>query len=466
MSRLISINFKNCKNIDWIYANKVLFKIQNRIVSQIEKKKYRNARNLQRLLLKSLSSKLIASQKIFEIENSQNQNYNLYKINVRKTFPKILNLNNYIQLDKNIVLQGNQIYFYFLQLLWLFALMPLHETISDSNCYNFRLYRDHVDILKSIVLNLENSKFKWVFIIKPSGFYNKKNKQWLIKNLLIEKKFLLDFLSKKQLAKNFLKQYTYNQDLTETTKISLNKIVKNYTLQGYDSFQSQLEKRIALSKTDPHKLKNEIIIYYNNLLFIPTTTPTQTILTYKLIFKFFKDRGLSIKKNRVWTINLNNGFSFLGWFLRKSKSHIIVTINNQNVRAHKLEIKRFLKSARFFSIDKTINLLNKKIYNWQIYYSYASNLNKTWAEMNYYLFWRIWKWCKKKHKNKGSKWVYKKYWSKKGKKEWVFHFNNQYLQSYNYKTQKIYHLSGSINMCKIKNLKKVQEIVFKKYKPI
>ena len=83
--------------------------------------------------------------------------------------------------------------------------------------------------------------------------------------------------------------------------------------------------------------------------------------------------------------------------------------------------------------------------------------------MNYYLFWRIWQWCKKKHKNKGSKWIYQRYWSRKKDKKWVFHFNNQYLRSYNFKKQKIIHLQASINACKLKNVKKIQQICLQKY---
>lgn len=463
MSKLIHENFKNNKSINWMHVYKLLFKIQNRIVYQIERKKFRNARNLQRLLLKSVAPKLIASQKIFEIEDYKN--FILYKSHQKKIFAKILDINNYIQFEINLKFQSNRIYFYFLKLLWLFALLPLHETYSESLCYNFRLYRDYTDVLKDTISYLKSLKLKWILILKPTGFLNIENKKWLINNLLIEKKFLLDFFSYNQVEKYFVNEYNYSQELSETKKISLKKIVKNYSLQGCKLFKKtsnrSKRKKKNLIKLSFSKFSYPSIIYYNNLLLIPVTTPTQLIFLYKYIFKFLKTRGLSIKKNRIWITNLNNGFPFLGWFLKKDNENISIEISSQNIRSHKLEIRKFLKFARFLSIDKTISLLNKKIYNWQMYYSYASNLNKTWSEMNYYLFWRIWKWCKKKHKNKGSKWIYQRYWSRIGKK-WVFHFNNQYLKSYNFKKQKIIYLSGSINACKIKNLEKIQQIIYQK----
>ena len=457
MNRLVNINRENYKTINWIYAYKILFKLHNRIVSQVEKKNYRNIRNIQRLLLKNFSVKLIASNKIFEIEDYKK--FYLYKLNLKKSFPKRIDINNYIQFEKDLLLKDDNIYFRFLELLWIFALIPLNETISNSNSYNFRLYRNYTDILRGLTLNLKKPQFKWILIIKPSGFENLQNQKWLLQNLIIEKKFLLEIFNYKKPIKKNLKKSKYIKNLN---KISLIKILKNYSIQNSNLFLSPLSKSKNLIKIDPYKFEIQSIFYYNNLLLIPCNTSNQLIFVYKWIFKFLKIRGLFIKKNRIWIINLNNGFSFLGWFLKKKKNNIIVSINDKNIRSHKLEIKKFLKSARFLSIDKTINIINKKIWNWQTHYSYASNLNKTWIEMNYYLFWRIWKWCKKKHKNKGSKWIYQRYWYKKGKREWVFHFNNQYLQSYKIQKQRINYIDASLNVCKMVNLKRVHQMIFEK----
>ena len=318
-------------------------------------------------------------------------------------------------------------------------MIPLHETFSGPNCYNFRLYRNYTNILRSLTLNLKNSQSQWILIIKPSGFENLKNKQWLLQNLLIEKKFLLELFNQRQI----LKKSKHINNLTKLDKISLTKILKNYSLQISNSMFSSLSIDQTLMKINNNHFKIKSIFYYNNLLLIPCNNPNNLIWIYKLIFKFLKTHGLYIKKNRIWTINLNDGFYFLGWFLKKKNNNVIVLINDKNIQSHKLEIKKFLKSSRFLSIDKTINIINKKIWN-------------------YYLFWRIWKWCKKKHKNKGSKWIYQRYWYKKGKRKWIFHFNNQYLQSYKVQKQRINHIDASLNVCKMVNLKKVQQIILEK----
>ena len=469
MGLFIYNHFQNYKIINWQYTYTNLFKLQNRIVQQIKKKNFRKVRHLQRLILKSLSSRLIASQKILEIKNFKK--FNSYKINNKNSFLHIFNLNNYIQLEKNLFLSPFILYHQFLYLLWIVALSPLHETLSDPLSYNYRLYRDQTDILKEVLSILNSSKFKWILIIKPNGFFNTKNKKWLFKNMLIEKKFLFFILDSKLFAIDSIKDYNYNQELVETRKISLKKIVKNYSLQGYNSFYNSYNRASNLKKKsfkfrpsiNIHKPYLGPIIYYNDLILVPNTSINQLNIAYKSIFKFLQVRGLSINKNRIWVLNLRNGFNFLGWFIKKEKQKNIITISDQNVRSHQLEIKKFLKSARFLSIDKVITKLNRKISNWQSYYAYASDLPKTWSEMNYYLFWRIWRWCKKRHKNKGSKWLYRRYWIRQENRKWVFHANNQYLKSYDLKKQKIIQLPASINVCKTKNIKKVQQVIFQKY---
>ena len=453
-------HFQDRRIINWQSTYKHLFKLQNRIVQQIEKKNFRKVRHLQRLILKSLSPHLIASQKILEIQKVKK--FKIYKSNRKDVFLHIFNLNNYVQIEKDLYSKSPILYFQFIRLLWIFALLPVQETLANPFSYNYRLYRDQTDILKEIYYTLNISKIQWILILKPNGFFSIKNKEYLFQNMLIEKKNLLSLFKSKEFANYAIKDYNYNQELFEIKKITLAKIIKSYSVQGYKPFYNNAFNK-KTSSTTKYKHFSGPILYYNDLILVPNTDLNQLKINYKSIFKFLQTRGLSIKKNRIWILNLKNGFNFLGWFIKKENKKITTTISYQNIRSHKFEIKKFLKSARFLSIDKIIIKLNKKILNWQAYYAYTSDLPKIWSEMNYYLFWRIWRWCKKRHKNKGSKWLYRRYWACKEKQKWVFHSNNQYLKSYNLKKQKIIFLPASINACKMSNLNKIQQILFKKY---
>lgn len=46
---------------------------------------------------------------------------------------------------------------------------------------------------------------------------------------------------------------------------------------------------------------------------------------------------------------------------------------------------------------------------------------------NNYLFWKIWRWLKKRHRNKSSKWLYNRYWQKSTLNKWIFFMGSQGL---------------------------------------
>ena len=455
MSIFFRSNAWKKKKVNWEISYQNLFKLQNRIVEQIEKKNFRKVRHLQRLILRSISSRLIVSQKILELQHFEQ--FNLYKKNYKSNFLEIPSISSFIELDKSLSYNFNTkhqkhfVYLQFLSLLWLLAVIPIHETFTYSSFYNSRLYRNHTDVLNEVCQRLKTANFDWALILKPTGFFRSKNQNWLMKNALIEKKFLIYFTNFQKLANFSIKHYKYSQGIKGIKKISLIKILKNF------SFYNNLPKRPSTDLTH--------VLYYNDLLIVLCTNLYHLKNLYKSLFLSFQNRGLFIKKNRIWIVNItkDKGFNFLGWSIKKKKNKIYLDISRENIKSHQLEIKKFLKSTRFVPIDSIITSLNKKIANWQAYYAYSPSIYKVWSEMNYYLFWRIWRWCKKRHKNKGSKWLYSRYWSYKKGQKWVFNFNNCYLKSYSLDQQTIIPLPASLNVCKIKNLTLVKNILFQKY---
>ena len=422
IKKIFNYNKKtHLKQINWKKCFKNVIKIQNRIAKQTENNQIRKVRNLQRLLCKTLSSQLIVSQKIFEIKyrkkeiiyykeiNQKLKNYGI--INFTKEFDfESLNLSNIKKIPLN--------YFYFLYFLWILALLPILETQSTHYFYNYRLYRTQKDFLYHFLYTLNQFNQNWVLIIRISHFFNDKHNQWLLNNCIIEKKFLLFYYQVKNCqTQKFPAQSQNNFFSFFETRISLKKLLQSFSL-------------IETSKTSKLSLIIPALFSYNNFLIIPSTYYIQLFSFQTVLKQFYHTRGLKIKKNQIWKVNLYDGLNFLGWNLQKNKDKVILQINRANIKAHKFELKRLLKLSGHQPIDKVIDRLNKKILYWQYYYSSAINSYQIWSELNSYLFWRIWKWCRKRHKNKGSKWIYQKYWIKNKSQNWVFSMNDHSLALY------------------------------------
>lgn len=410
-------NFK--KFIYWIVYSKKLLKLQSRIYIAARENKNRKVRNLSRLLIRSRSFQLIIIRQILKYQFNQTSFFDVpfyfKKLNILKIQFEFLKL-----IDTE--------YQYFIrikidEILWTLALLPINE-LEKKNCFfSANINANTLNIYFKFCSIFKNSLIEWIGFNKIENFLSKENKIWILNNVLIEKKFFLKWLTyckNKKIYQNKLSNNKYFIDneiyIISENSITLEKILYNFSIFGI--------------------LNNQkiCIVEYANILIISSYSFSNLNLTQKIIKNFLKFKGLNLKT--YYITNLNKGFNFLGWHFSKKNQKFEVEISKENIKSHQLEIKKYLKSSINIPIDKAIFRLNKKIFLWQKYYCYSIKLTKIWNELNNYLFWRIWRWIKKRHRNKGFKWLYKRYWIKNKSNKWIFSNNNQVL--FFYKNKKLF----------------------------
>ena len=87
-------------------------------------------------------------------------------------------------------------------------------------------------------------------------------------------------------------------------------------------------------------------------------------------------------------------------------------------------------------MDKIIYELNQKILRWQNFYNCSIQFSKTCSQLvrksklNDDLFWLIWRWIKKRHINRDSRWLYNRYWKQSTSRRWIFFANQHTLIFY------------------------------------
>ncbi len=79
------------------------------------------------------------------------------------------------------------------------------------------------------------------------------------------------------------------------------------------------------------------------------------------------------------------------------------------------------------SQPKLINTLNPIIRGWCNYQT-PWNSSQAYSQLNYVVFRLLWRWAKRRHPNKGHKWIAKKYWKTIGKDNWVFSSKKEDVQ--------------------------------------
>nr|YP_009472778.1 hypothetical protein [Caulerpa manorensis]ARO74465.1 hypothetical protein [Caulerpa manorensis] len=327
-----------------------LVKFQKKINQN--KSKRRNCRNFQRLLIRSPSIQFLIIGNLL----ARAPNFNCIFNNIENT-----------------------IYFYIVDQQWILALSSLMspKIVFLTGQKNYYIYTHLYKIFKKIV------DPQYIMITIFDNFLSKKNKLWILSNLILERKYFLSRIP------YFRKQNIYKKNLKT--------IVQHLCIKDFSSFIQEtlgLEYNNIIIRILSHK-------FYNN----------------QILYDFALTRGLNIQFNKTYPYS---SIFFLGWFF---DGKIV------NIRSHQKEFQKFLNKSQIsrytpsYPLDQIIFELNKKIHHWRNFYN-EPNLYKI---MNDYFFWRIWFWLKRRHKKKGSKWLYEKYWNQSTSRKWVLSSNNEYL---------------------------------------
>lgn len=66
-----------------------------------------------------------------------------------------------------------------------------------------------------------------------------------------------------------------------------------------------------------------------------------------------------------------------------------------------------------------IRRLNQQIKGWTMYHRHAVS-KRTFQAVDHRIFWKLMRWCRRRHRKKSWKWIKKKYFQRVGSRDWVF----------------------------------------------
>lgn len=336
--------------------------------------------------------------------------------------------------------------------LWVFSLSPLLE----NNHLKILTGQKSSKVYEDICRGLFGPSTQHIVISQFSNYLNQRSKYWILSNLLIEKKFFLNWsvrnkynLSLKILFKNFF-NCDFSNFMNNTYDISSRgegsePRSEPFVRQKFTPIPNYLKKKNHGQKRRPsgggaskgsfQLLQREVnsldvnridkfdFVEYNGLLLLSLKTKKISLIQ-EYFNEYIKINGLKIQYMKVYS--LQEGFNFLGWFFKKNTPQ--GGLSHTNRQSHQKELKSYLKTSKNKPVDEILYGLNRKIICWQKFYSCSMKL--TYLQMNDFLFFQIWHWIRKRHRNKGSKWLYTRYWRKSTPKKWIFSANDETLVFY------------------------------------
>ncbi|MFF3942977.1 group II intron reverse transcriptase/maturase [Streptomyces phaeofaciens] len=137
---------------------------------------------------------------------------------------------------------------------------------------------------------------------------------------------------------------------------------------------------------------------------------------------WLKPRGLAFNEEKTRVVNLDEGFDFLGFNVRRYDGKLIVKPSKEAVKRIRGKLREAAMRMRAAPIEKVLAHLNPLIKGWATYYRGAVS-TETFAALDHYMWKRMFRWAKRRHPKKSKTWVVDRYWgafSRTRNDRWVF----------------------------------------------
>jgi RNA-directed DNA polymerase len=163
---------------------------------------------------------------------------------------------------------------------------------------------------------------------------------------------------------------------------------------------------------------------------VVVTAPTRDVLdTYARprVEQFLHERGLALSEAKTRIVHIKEGFNFLGFHIRQfgTQGKWLSVPQKDKVLTHVRAIRAYLDAHKQTPAGRVIKELNPLIRGWANDYRHCA-AKPVFQKVRHAPWHRLWRWAKRRHPTTGSKWVKARYFRDdgywtcyEGKAEWV-----------------------------------------------
>jgi RNA-directed DNA polymerase len=427
------------QDLRWKQIERRVFKLQKRSYQASSRGDRKRVHQLQRLLLKSWSARMLAVRKVTQ-DNQGKRTAGVDGIKAL-TPPQRFHLATTLRLtDKTkpvrrvwIPKPGSEeqrplgiptMATRAQQTLAKLALEPEWEAHFEPNSYGFRPGRSCHDAIEAIY-NSINKKAKYVFDADIAKCFDR-----LQHTALLDK--LNTFPTLRKAIKAWLTAGVMDGKVFSPTPLGspqgggISPLLANVALHGLET-----TVRAAFTTTEG---KPTVIRYADDFVALhPDLTVIERV--HGIVAEWLATIGLELKPSKTRTThtlhshNGTPGFDFLGFTIRqhpvgKHRSgkirnqwgmerplgfKTIITPSKTAVRRHLETLSTVIETHRGAPQAALINHLNPIIRGWTGYYSTVSS-KRTFAKLSDHTYWKLQRWARRRHRRKPRRWIASRYW--------------------------------------------------------
>jgi RNA-directed DNA polymerase len=415
--------------VDWRRVERNVRGMQIRIAKATREGRWRKVKALQRMLTRTLSAKLYAVRRV-----TQNQGARTAGVDrelwdspeSRRLAVDRLKRRGYkpLPLRRVFIPKANgkerplgipTMHDRAMQALYLLALEPVAESTSDPNSYGFRLNRSTADAMGQLRVCLSRKdSSQWVLEADIKGCFDYINHDWLERNVPMDTAILRKWLKAGLIYKG---QLQATEAGTPQGGI-ISPTLANVTLNGLErELDAHLRAKFGIAKAK--KLKINLVRYADDFVI---TGVSKEILANEVrpwIEAFLAIRGLQLSEEKTRITHIDEGFDFLGWNFRKYSGKFLIKPSKKNAQAFYRKVAETISGNKTVKQENLIRLLNPMLRGWAQYHRSVS-AKRAYSRMEHLLFQRLWRWSRRRHPQKNTGWVRKKYFHSVGDRQWVF----------------------------------------------
>jgi RNA-directed DNA polymerase len=288
-----------------------------------------------------------------------------------------------------------------MQALYLLALDPVAETTGDRSSYGFRSRRStHDAIARCFTLLSRQDAPTWILEADIHSCFDEISHSMLEEHIPIEKTTL-----HKWLKAGYMQEAVFHRTEAGTPQGGIiSPVLANMALDG---LQGLLEMHFPkIRGRARHRV--HMVRYADDFI---VTSDSKEVLEREVRFlveSFLGERGLVLSEKKTVITHIDDGFDFLGFNLRKYGGKLLIKPPKGHILAFLGRIQETINRRKAATPGDLINELNRKIRGYCAYYRHVvSSRAFTYIETR---IWRmLWRWARRRHPNKGHRWIWTKY---------------------------------------------------------
>jgi len=428
----VSREIPDWHKIDWQAVNENVRRLQARIVKAVQEGRWGKVKALQRLLTHSFSGKALAVRRMTENQgkNTPGVDRVIWNTPLRKTraIAALKRRGYHPQPLRRVYIPKSNgkrrplgiptLHDRAMQALYLLALEPIAETTADPNSYGFRRGRSCADaIAQCFNLYSHKQSRQWVLEADIEGCFDHIRHEWLLTHIPLDKGIL-----RKWLEAGYLEKQVFHPTSEGTPQGGIiSPVLANMALDGLEEELRRhfplLQKRIE-GQLIPYR--PSLVRYADDFILCGYSREFLEEKVKPVVENFLSERGLRLSPEKTCVTHLEDGFDFLGQNVRRYHGKVLlIRPSDKNVQTFLEKTRALIKTNAQATAGGLIVQLNPKIRGWCNYHRHVVS-KAVFNKIDHVLFECLWRWAKRRHPRKGSRWVRKRYFGTRGTTPWTF----------------------------------------------